>query len=201
MDKAQLRELITHVLKKYDLHSDNAVELLMLTAAVESNLGHYIKQVGGGPALGIFQCEPATLDWTREKVEQKRIKCRQEYLLLCTKFGIVDIYPMLAIVKHRHGREIIDSRQYNDQKKWKNINEDVDSFCDIEYKGWAERYIMNLEAQILSARLVYYFKTSKAIPNYKDIKGLAEYWKKYYNSYLGAGTIEGAIEKYNKYVK
>lgn len=67
----------------------------------------------------------------------------------------------------------------------------------------AERFefISNLELQILSCRLVYWFKSSKPIPSYKDIEGLAGYWKKYYNSCLGAGTIDGAIEKYNKYVK
>lgn len=71
MDKKQLRELVTHVLKKYDLYSADAVELLMLTAATESNLGCYIKQVGGGPALGIFQCEPNTYDWAQTKTMEK----------------------------------------------------------------------------------------------------------------------------------
>jgi hypothetical protein len=49
--------------------------------------------------------------------------------------------------------------------------------------------------------LIYLFKTPKAIPDYKDIELLARYWKRYWNSELGAGTIEGAIKKYNKYVK
>jgi hypothetical protein len=40
--------------------SESAENLLMGTAAQESHLGHYIKQVGKGPALGIYQCEPAT---------------------------------------------------------------------------------------------------------------------------------------------
>lgn len=39
--------------------SDAAVELLKMTAAHESHLGSYIAQVGG-PALGIYQMEPAT---------------------------------------------------------------------------------------------------------------------------------------------
>ena len=56
----QLRELITAVLVELDLYSANACELLMLTAAQESHLGHYIKQVGNGPAKGIFQMEPST---------------------------------------------------------------------------------------------------------------------------------------------
>ena len=39
--------------------SDNARMLLLVTAAIESKCGHYIKQVGG-PALGIWQMEPDT---------------------------------------------------------------------------------------------------------------------------------------------
>ena len=39
--------------------TDNARMLLLATAAIESKCGYYIKQVGG-PALGIWQMEPAT---------------------------------------------------------------------------------------------------------------------------------------------
>ncbi len=60
LDAQQLRELITDVLLELDLYSADACELLMLTAAQESHLGHYLKQVGEGPAKGIFQCEVAT---------------------------------------------------------------------------------------------------------------------------------------------
>lgn len=62
MNTRQLKELITSVLKKFDNYSAEAVDLLMLTAAQESHCGEYIQQLGGGPALGIFQMEPATLD-------------------------------------------------------------------------------------------------------------------------------------------
>lgn len=55
----QLRQLIREVTMYLGFYSEEAVELLMLTAAVETHCGSYIKQVGG-PALGIFQCEPAT---------------------------------------------------------------------------------------------------------------------------------------------
>ncbi len=60
MDKKQLRGLITEILQEVYLYSEEAVELLMGTAAVESALGHYIEQVGSGVAKGIFQMEPAT---------------------------------------------------------------------------------------------------------------------------------------------
>jgi hypothetical protein len=74
-DKDQFRELITDVLKEADLFSDSAVELLMLTAAVESNLGTYIKQVKG-PALGVFQMEPNTHDdiWQNYLLYKRELK-------------------------------------------------------------------------------------------------------------------------------
>lgn len=57
-----MKELITSVLKELNLYSGDAVNLLMGTAAQESHLGKYRKQLGGGPALGIFQMEPATFN-------------------------------------------------------------------------------------------------------------------------------------------
>lgn len=60
IDKKQLRELIKETLKEIDLYSEDAVNLLMGTAAQESHLGTYIRQLGSGPALGIFQMEPST---------------------------------------------------------------------------------------------------------------------------------------------
>jgi hypothetical protein len=40
--------------------SPEAEELMMGTAAKESELGLYLHQLGAGPALGIWQVEPAT---------------------------------------------------------------------------------------------------------------------------------------------
>lgn len=61
-DPNQFRDLILRVLGHVDpdLASDSAVNLLMLTAAAETGLGRYLRQMGGGPALGAFQVEPAT---------------------------------------------------------------------------------------------------------------------------------------------
>jgi hypothetical protein len=60
MHAGQLKQLIIDtVLLELGAHSPAAVQLLMLTAAQESRLGYYIAQVRG-PALGIFQMEPAT---------------------------------------------------------------------------------------------------------------------------------------------
>ena len=62
MHPKQLKDLIiVPTLRHMDMLSEHAVTLLMGTAAQESRLGHYIAQIQG-PALGIFQMEPATED-------------------------------------------------------------------------------------------------------------------------------------------
>jgi len=59
------QQLLDHIIKptlKYmggNYDSLNARMLSLSTAAIESNCGHYIKQVGG-PALGPWQMEPDT---------------------------------------------------------------------------------------------------------------------------------------------
>jgi hypothetical protein len=62
LDVDQLRELvIVPTLKSLNLHTKAAENLVLGTALVESR-ARYIKQLGTGPALGIFQMEPATHD-------------------------------------------------------------------------------------------------------------------------------------------
>jgi hypothetical protein len=61
INPTQLRHLIVDVLKTAGMFSEDAVELLMMTAAQETHCGKYIEQVRG-PALGIFQMEPFTHD-------------------------------------------------------------------------------------------------------------------------------------------
>jgi hypothetical protein len=63
IEPSQFRNLIIQVLQELELEipfSTDAVELLMLTAAHESHLGSFIRQMHGGPARGVFQMEPAT---------------------------------------------------------------------------------------------------------------------------------------------
>jgi len=62
IDVKQVKLLITDVLIPIPkFYSEEAVTLLMMTAAAESNLGEYLQQVGG-PALGLMQVEPATMN-------------------------------------------------------------------------------------------------------------------------------------------
>lgn len=61
MNQNEWRQTIADTLKKIGLYSENAVELIMGTFAQESNF-KYTRQIGGGPALGYGQMEPATFN-------------------------------------------------------------------------------------------------------------------------------------------
>lgn len=55
----------------------------------------------------------------------------------------------------------------------------------------------NLLFQAAVCRLIY-LRVSEKIPN--DLAGMANYWKKYYNTSKGKGTPEKFIEAYERYV-
>jgi hypothetical protein len=63
----------------------------------------------------------------------------------------------------------------------------------------------NIKYQIILAR-AYYYSWPNALPIISDpidkesIKRMAEYWKKYWNTEEGKGTVKGAIKKYKKFV-
>src|SRR5262249_9508472 len=62
LDPGQVKALVVRpTLTLLGLWSQAAENLVLGTGMTESNLV-YLKQVGGGPALGLFQCEPATHD-------------------------------------------------------------------------------------------------------------------------------------------
>lgn len=150
IDQKQLRKYVVRpVLKSMGYHSDEAEDLLMLTCAQESAMGRYLHQIEG-PALGIYQMEPATHD---------------------------DIWDNYLWYKN----DLAGSAH-----SWS-------STASI-----AKEMVGNLNYATVMARC-HYLRVPEAIPT-SGVKGLAEYWKEHYNTYLGAGTVEEAIENYEKYV-
>ena len=60
MNPTHLRELVVRpAIEALDMWSQEAEDLVMETASVESDLTN-LKQLGDGPALGLWQCEPET---------------------------------------------------------------------------------------------------------------------------------------------
>lgn len=45
---------------------------------------------------------------------------------------------------------------------------------------------------------VHYLRVPKALPEAGDLEGQADYWKEFYNTFLGAGTVEEYIENYQE---
>jgi len=154
IDSKQLREeIVQPTLRFLDLgNDDSAEELLLGTASQESHMGTYLKQLGGGPALGIFQMEPATFQ---------------------------DLWD--NVINHRE-----------------ELREKV---CDFEKYNFASNsMVYNLKFACAMAR-VQYWRWPEKLPEPDDIEGLAKYWKKYYNSIEGKGTVAEFILNYKKFVK
>ncbi len=88
-DLTQFRELIIKpVLLDLQMYSPEAMELLVFTCATESSGGKYLKQVRG-PALGVFQMEPATYNdlWQNYIIKNPRLA-----LILASNFNTANMH-------------------------------------------------------------------------------------------------------------
>ena len=99
MNAEQLRlYLIRPTLEYLGMGGLNAENLLLGTAAQESALGQYIKQVGGGPAEGIFQMEPMTESdiWENFIVYNNALEAKMRMLLIPNSTGMPQLIINLA---------------------------------------------------------------------------------------------------------
>jgi len=62
-----------------------------------------------------------------------------------------------------------------------------------------ELLITDLKFATIMSR-VYYLRVDEALPGDGDIVAQAMYWKKYYNTYLGKGTVKQYIKNYRRWV-
>lgn len=60
--------------------------------------------------------------------------------------------------------------------------------------------ITDLRHATIMARL-HYLRVKEKLPEADDLLGQAKYWKKYYNTVKGKGTVEKYINDYNRIVK
>ena len=148
INKGQLRQLIIETLREINMCSPAAVNLLMGTAAQESNMGEYIKQIHG-PALGIFQLEPKTC---------------------------LDIEKYLQYKPKLYGYVL-----------------DNTAACSPGELSW------NLKFAIIMCRY-HYWRVPEKLPEFYNTWGMALYWKKYYNSSIGRGTVAEFVANYERYV-
>lgn len=63
-----------------------------------------------------------------------------------------------------------------------------------------ERLISDLLYSAMMCR-VFYLRVPAALPAATDVQGMAEYWKKYYNTHLGKGTPQKFVDAFVRYNK
>ncbi|WP_227657621.1 hypothetical protein [Candidatus Magnetaquicoccus inordinatus] len=146
LNPQQFRSLIIRpTLRRLDMWSEAAEELLLGTAIQESAL-HYLQQMGGGPAMGFWQMERATHDdlWLN-------------FLNGRTKLGLNVLGPYT--------------------------------------KPEATRMVWDLSYACAMCR-IHYLRCPDALPPAGDIAGQAAYWKRWYNTPLGKGTVEQYLESW-----
>ena len=149
---AHLRNhVIQPVLERLDMDSLAAENLLLGTAAVETELGTYLVQLSG-PALGIYQVEPAT------------------YYDLLTNW-----LPYRA-----HVQTLLLPYQAR------------------EPEG-VEQLVGNLYFATAVARCIYR-RVPERLPDAEDVAGMARYWKRYWNTPKGKGTVEKFVNAYARCV-
>lgn len=90
IDPQQLLDLVVRpVLGYLELDGDAAQALVVGTALVESH-GAHLQQVGGGPALGLWQMEPATHDDVWDNFLKGQPALAKRLFALGTSVGITD---------------------------------------------------------------------------------------------------------------
>ena len=152
MERNQLlSEIIVPTLKYLEMDSPASRNLLLGTAAQESHMGKYIRQIKG-PALGIYQMEPATHDDIWENYLAYRPSLVKKLnQLLCPGFDNV------------------------------------------------EQLIWNLKYATAMAR-IHYRRVPKPLPEPEAIGELALYWKAFYNTFEGKGTVVEFKHNYQRFV-
>ena len=83
MYPVQLQQLIDQVLSEHKSNTPGAMMQLLVTAAIESRCGYFIKQLNGGPARGIFQMEVSTFNDLWRVVFENNIFKRNNLYRLC----------------------------------------------------------------------------------------------------------------------
>jgi len=100
MDPKQLLEyIIAPTLRRMPkMDSLAAHQLLLITAILESDCGKYVHQVGGGPAVSIYQIEPATLYDIYDRI----IRQKFSRIMVYTRVACLDHEPSLEDMMGNH---------------------------------------------------------------------------------------------------
>lgn len=65
--------------------------------------------------------------------------------------------------------------------------------------GTCDDLAHNLEYQVAMAR-IHYLRVPETLPIPAEIRSMARYWKLYYNTTLGKGTVDKAVDAYKEFI-
>lgn len=71
LDRTWFQSMVTRSCARRRLDSPPATQLILATAAQESDFGTHWRQHNGGPALGVFQMERKTFEWVQKETIPK----------------------------------------------------------------------------------------------------------------------------------
>jgi hypothetical protein len=154
-----MRKLVEDTLKELEpeiKYSQNAVELILGTGAQESAYGKYVRQIGGGPALGKFQMEPETFNDICDNFLKYRPKIKAKIFDIC---GITDLNPVdlvnndrLAVcmcrVHYLRPKGAIPDNLLGWAEYWKK------NYNTIKGKGTVEEFVYNYKFYVLEQSLL-----------------------------------------------
>lgn len=150
MNRSELVPLIRDVCLDVVKHAKvSEVQLLLGTAAVESNFV-YRRQIGGGPAVGLWQMET---DTARDIFDNY---LRYRYLRYCDVMGL---------------------RCANWDKSFR-----------LPRRWWLWWVLQRNDRFACGMARVHYLRVPAAIPD--TVEEQAQYWKEFYNTSAGAGTVD-----------
>ena len=130
---------IKTTLKKYKFYSEGMHKLLLGTIAAESEYGKFNRQIGGGPARGIYQMESATANdiWNeylayhpvlRSKV--KKSLWKNVDLKTQLRYNI-EYQTLMAVIHYKRAEEKNNIKIEDDASRWS---------CAFYYKKYWNSY-------------------------------------------------------------
>jgi hypothetical protein len=91
----------------------------------------------------------------------------------------------------------IEPRTFEDMMVWVNLSDQrsaaLKPFLSIKPYPHVRQLIGNLFLATAASRL-YYWRITSPLPQSDDLPGMAQYWKRYYNTEAGKGTPEKFIQ-------
>ena len=123
-----IKSIIKDTLEKTNLYSEDAASLIFETGNAESRY-MALEQMGGGPALGFFQCEPATMhdcidNYIKYRPELEKSLMSLGYMPEDPEFSLktnIAVQVFFCRIKYRRDKDPIPSTVQGRAKYWKKV--------------------------------------------------------------------------------